>query len=60
MVKQGLEDVLSAQDIFRSRMESQCHQIKLYRLARLRECGRLLTLDEAALEWIERFAATFE
>lgn len=60
MVKQGLDDVLSAQDLFRSRMESQCHEIKLYRLTTLRECGRLLTLDEAALEWIERFAATFE
>jgi hypothetical protein len=26
----------------------------------LRECGRLLSPDEAALEWIERYAATFD
>jgi hypothetical protein len=24
------------------------------------ECGRLLSPDEAALEWIERYAASFE
>jgi hypothetical protein len=45
--------------MFRLRMESQCHQIRRYRLQVLRESGRLLSSDEAALEWIERFAATF-
>jgi hypothetical protein len=41
-------------------MESQCRQIRLYRLAMRRDRGRALTLDEAALEWIAQFAATFD
>jgi hypothetical protein len=40
-------------------MEAQCHQIMRYRLQVLRESGRLLSPDEAALEWIERFAASY-
>ncbi len=52
--------VLSDEEIFRLRMESQCRQIKRYRLKVLRESGRLLSSDEAAVEWIERFAATFD
>jgi hypothetical protein len=51
---------LMGQDAFRLRMENQCLQIKEYRRAMLRECGRLLSPDEAALEWIERYAATFD
>tara|TARA_R110002072_G_scaffold84388_12_gene191378 strand:+ start:1079 stop:1252 length:174 start_codon:yes stop_codon:yes gene_type:complete len=50
----------SAEELFRLRMESQCNQIKRYRLKILRESGRLLSADEAAIEWIERFAATFD
>ena len=46
--------------IIRLRMESQCHQIELYRLHEMREAGRELTLDEAAFEWIERYADTFD
>ena len=53
-------DVSIQQDEFRMRMEKQCLQIQKYRRAMLRECGRLLSLDEAALEWIERYAATFD
>lgn len=41
-------------------MESQCHHIEQYRQNVLRETGRELTLDEAALEWIERYASTFQ
>jgi hypothetical protein len=41
-------------------MEQQCHQIRQYRQSMLRERGRLLSPDEAALEWIERYAATFD
>jgi hypothetical protein len=41
-------------------MEQQCQQIKQYRQSMLRERGRLLSPDEAALEWIERYAATFD
>jgi hypothetical protein len=41
-------------------MESQCYQIMQYRLAMLRDGGRLLSPDEAAQEWIDRYAATFD
>jgi len=57
---QGRTDTRAGQDAFRRRMERQCGQIAQYRQSMLRECGRLLSLDEAALEWIERYAATFE
>lgn len=50
----------SAQELFRLRMESQCQQIRRYRLEVLGETGRLLSPDEAALQWIERCAATFD
>jgi len=59
-VIQSRTDTLLGQDAFRNRMEQQCHQIKQYRQSMLRECGRLLSPDEAALEWIERYAATFD
>ena len=51
---------VAGQDTFRHRMEQQCNQIRQYRQAVLRESGRLLSPDEAALEWIERYAATFD
>ncbi len=60
VVEQSREETLSGGDAFRLRMESQCRQIRKYRLATLREDGRLLSVDEAALEWIERFAASFD
>jgi hypothetical protein len=41
-------------------MERQCRQITQYRQSMLLDYGRLLSPDEAALEWIERYAATFE
>ena len=59
-VIQSRTDTLSGQDAFRNRMEQQCHQIRQYRQSMLREGGRLLSPDEAALEWIERYAATFD
>ena len=57
---QSRTDTASGPDAFRNRMEQQCHQIKQYRQSMLRESGRLLSPDEAALEWIERYAATFD
>jgi hypothetical protein len=60
LVGQSREETLSADEAFRLRMENQCRQIRQYRLAMLREAGRLLSPDEAALEWIERYAATFD
>ena len=59
-VEQGRAMMHSAEELFRLRMESQCNHIKRYRLAILRQSGRLLSADEAAIEWIERFAATFD
>lgn len=46
-------------EAFRLRMESQCHEIERYRLTQMRTEGRELSIDEAAREWIERFAAEF-
>ena len=44
---------------FLARMEYQCFQIERYRWkARLDE-GRVLSEDEAAREWIQRYAAEF-
>ena len=44
---------------FLARMEAQCFQIDRYRWqVRLAE-GRNLSADEAAREWIERYAAEF-
>ncbi|MEZ5571895.1 MAG: hypothetical protein R3E64_07695 [Halioglobus sp.] len=60
MVEQSREGTLSSEEAFRLRMESQCQHIHEYRLATLRESGRLLSPDEAAVEWIERYAATFD
>ena len=59
-VEQCGEDAVETEEAFRARMERQCYQIEQYRLALLRESGILLSKDEAALEWIERFAATFD
>ena len=59
-VVQSRSDTVPQQDEFRLRMESQCHLIKKYRQDMLRDSGRLLSPDEAALEWIERYAATFD
>ena len=47
-------------DAFRLRMERQCSEIRAYRKAVLRDSGRRLSLDEAALEWIEQFAENFD
>ena len=57
---QGAIKALSAQELFSLRMESQCQQIRLYRLEVLGKTGRLLSPDQAAMQWIERFAATFD
>ena len=46
-------------DSFSERMEAQCCQIRRYRREVIRKEGRQLSPDEAALEWIERYADTF-
>lgn len=60
VVEANIDEVLSNAAAFQLRMERQCQQIRQYRLATQRVRGGLLTLDEAALEWIERYAATFD
>lgn len=45
--------------IFRTRMEAQCCRIRDYRREVIRKEGRLLSQDEAAMEWIERYAEVF-
>lgn len=46
-------------EYFRVRMVEQVCQIEEYR-QQLAEVGRNLTTEEAALEWIKRFAADFD
>lgn len=46
-------------DQFLARMESQCFQIDRYRWRISSTEGRTLSEDEAAREWIERYAADF-
>jgi hypothetical protein len=46
-------------DRFLGRMEAQCDRIRQYRDDVLRKEGRTLSYDEAALEWIERYAEVF-
>ena len=46
-------------DSFLERMEAQCCQIRRYQREVIRKEGRELSPDEAALEWIERYADTF-
>ncbi|MEM9253941.1 MAG: hypothetical protein AAGA91_00755 [Pseudomonadota bacterium] len=46
-------------DAFRDRMECQCDRIEEYRRSIMDTDGRVLTSDEAALEWIELYAEDF-
>lgn len=49
----------SPDDPFLQRMQAQCERIRHYRDQVLREQGRALSYDEAAMEWIERYAEVF-
>ena len=61
MVAQSLEDDREegAPDAFLGRMEAQCNEIRKYRQWVLENEGRRLDYDEAALEWVERYAERF-
>jgi hypothetical protein len=50
---------MEAEVPFATRMVAQVQHIKHYRQEVLRVEGRVLDDDSAALEWIERYAATF-
>ena len=49
-----------APEAFRRRMEAQCESIERYRQRVEREQHRSLSRDEAAMEWIERYADSFQ
>jgi hypothetical protein len=46
-------------DAYRARMLDQCREIRRYRRRVMRNEERCLTLNEAAREWIDRFAASY-
>jgi len=50
---------ISEEDAFKGRMVEQLCQIELYRQKQL-ALGRLLTCEEAALEWVEQYAERFD
>jgi len=52
-------EFLGADDAFRARMVEQVCSIESYRKTVSRTEGRSLTPEEAALEWIGRFASDF-
>lgn len=54
----GVEFV-DEQDAYKARMVEQICQIEEYRNQVLREEGREMTSEQAALEWIERYAHKF-
>lgn len=53
------KETLSKAQLFRQRMMEQCYRIGQYRHAVMREEGRMLSPDEAGMEWVERYAETF-
>lgn len=55
----GQVDCVGTELTFQDRMKAQCRQIEEYRLMVLRQEGRRLSKDEAALEWIATFAEDF-
>jgi len=50
----------SDDEFFRVRMMEQVCQIEAYRLRLLAEEGRELSSEQAAIEWIGKYAATFD
>lgn len=52
-------EFLDPEDAFRVRMVEQVCHIEKYRQAVLRDEGRPITSEEAAMEWIEKHAAEF-
>lgn len=59
MNRHGAEGTTGVQSAFRARMEAQCKQIDQYRSRVMRGECRYLSKDQAALEWIDRYADTF-
>jgi hypothetical protein len=53
-------EFLNPEDAFRARMVEQVCQIERYRTRVREEEGRELSSDDAALEWIQKYAASFQ
>ena len=53
------DDTLGSQRAFRARMDAQCEEIEKYRSAVFRDERRQLSLEQAAKEWIEKYAQYF-
>ena len=47
------------EEIFYARMRAQCEEIEAYRLHVMHSESRKITLEEAAKEWIARYAKSF-
>jgi hypothetical protein len=54
----GIE-FLNDEDAFRARMVEQLCYIENYKISVLRDEGRRLSIDEAAREWISKYASEF-
>jgi hypothetical protein len=52
-------EFLDPEDAFRARMVEQVCYIENYKKAVYRTEGRLLTAEEAAMEWIRKYASRF-
>ncbi len=48
-----------SQGAFEARMRAQCEAIEQYQSHAFQDEGRELSLEEAAREWIDRFAGSF-
>ena len=59
-VKEYTSEGVSNQESFRKRMEAQCSQIERYRAKVMYNEGRFLSQNEAATEWIARYAKVFD
>ena len=53
------QEISGAQQTFRTRMDAQREEIEKYRLAVIRDEHRQLSLEQAAMEWIEKYAEYF-
>lgn len=57
--QQDSEQSAAEDECFRARMQAQCDAIEAYRLQVIRSEHRALSLEQAAQEWIARYAKGF-
>lgn len=51
-------EFIDSEEAYKAQMIEQVCQIEMYR-SQLQKCGRDISLEEAAMEWIDRYAAEF-